>query len=120
MYKFGKPILDEEVKFRKLGKLADLRNIDEKNSNDTLLIGTCKNCNSKLVYYNHDIEDFEGEIYVEIDNIKDIVLQEYLYEYLNSKIGMDELLSRKIEYLGVNHDEGANLVFRTPSTSRKI
>ena len=30
-------------------------------------------------------------------------------------IGMDELLSRKIEYLGVNHDEGANLVFRTPS-----
>lgn len=90
--KYGKPILDEEVEFRKLGKLADLRNIDEKNSKDTLLVGTCKHCNSKLVYYNHDIEDFEGEIYVEIDNVKDIVLKEYLYEYLNSGYGREELL----------------------------
>ena len=90
--KYGKPILDEKVDFRKLGKLADLKNIDEKNSKDTLLVGTCKHCNSKLVYYNHDIEDFEGEIYVEIDNVKDIVLKEYLYEYLNSGYGMEELL----------------------------
>ena len=92
LFKYGKPILDEKVEFIKLGKLADLRNIDEKNSKDTLLIGTCKHCNSKLVFYNHDIEDFEGEIYVEVDNVKDIVLKEYLYEYLNSGNGMDELL----------------------------
>ena len=92
LYKFEKPILDEDVDFRKLGKLADLRNIDEKNNKDTLLIGTCKHCNSKLVFYNHDIDDFEGEIYVEIDNVKDIVLKEYLYEYLNSGIGMDDIL----------------------------
>lgn len=122
LHKFGKPILDEEVKFRKLGKLADLRNIDEKNSNDTLLIGTCKNCNSKLVYYNHDIEDFEGEIYVEIDNVKDIVLQEYLYEYLNSKIGMDELFyfSKGFNYIRAHQIQSIKIPIPSIETQKEI
>lgn len=122
LYKFGKPILNEDVQFRKLGKLADLKNIDEKNSNDTLLIGTCKNCNSKLVYYNHDIKDFEGEIYVEIDNVKDIVLQEYLYEYLNSKIGMDELFyySKGFNYIRAHQIQSIKIPIPSIETQKEI
>ena len=122
LYKHGKQILDEEVEFRKLGKLADLRNIDEKNSNDTLLIGTCKSCNPKLVYYNHDINDFEGEIYVEIDNVKEIVLKEYLYEYLNSGQGRDELLyfSKGHNYIRAHLIQSIKIPLPSIETQRKI
>ena len=120
--KRGKRILDEDVEFRKLGKLADLQNIDEKNSKDTLLIGTCKNCNPKWVFYNHDIEDFEGEIYVEVDNVKDIVLKEYLYEYLNSSYGMEELLyfSKGHNYIRAHLIQSIKIPIPSIETQKKI
>ena len=90
--KNNKPLIDGEVKFRKLGKIADLHNIDEKNTDNTILIATCKRCDSRLVFYNNDINDFNGEIFVEISNISDEVSLDYLYEYLNSDNGKEELL----------------------------
>lgn len=90
--KNNKPLIKGKVQFRQLGKIADLKNIDEKNSKNSLLITTCKLCDSKLVNYNYDIDTFNGEIYIEISNISDDVLDEYLYEYLNSNNGIDELL----------------------------
>lgn len=90
--KNNKRLIDGDVKFKKLGKIADLKNIDEKNTNDTLLIATCKLCDSKIVHYNYDVADFNGEIFIEISNINDEVLPEYLYEYLNSNNGVEELL----------------------------
>ena len=91
LYKDNKRLIDEEVIFRKLGKIADLKNIDFKNNNDTILIATCKTCTTNLVRYNHDVEKFNGEIFIEIDNINETVLKEYLYEYLSSDNGLDEI-----------------------------
>ena len=92
LYKDDKPLFDVDVPFRKLGKICDLENIYVKNNKDTILIATCKGCKSKLVYYNKNISDFEGEVYIELTNINETVSMEYLYEYLNSSNGMDELL----------------------------
>lgn len=91
LFKNNKKLIEDDVNFRKLGKIADLHNIDEKNAKNTLLIATCKGCSSKIVYYNHDVDDFDGEIYVEIDNLTEDILIDYLYEYLNSSNGMDDL-----------------------------
>ena len=92
LYKNNKRLIDEDVEFKRLGEIADLRNIEEKNYKNSILIATCKDCSSKLVYYNNDVSQFNDEIYVEIDNICKEVSKEYLYEYLNSSNGMDELL----------------------------
>ena len=92
LYKDNKPLIDGEVQFRKLGKLADLENIYIKNEKNSILIATCKSCTSKLVFYNNEISDFKGEVYIEVTNIHEDVSMEYLYEYLNSTNGLDELL----------------------------
>ncbi len=91
LYRDNKRLIDGEVTFRKLGKIADLKNINFKNDKDTILIATCKSCTSELVNYNHDIDNFNGEIFIEIDNIDESVLKEYLYEYLSSDNGLDEI-----------------------------
>ena len=91
LYKDNKRLIDGEVTFRKLGKIADLKTINFKNNNDSILIATCKSCTTKLINYNHDISDFKGEIFIEIDNIHENILKEYLYEYLSSDNGLDEI-----------------------------
>lgn len=91
LYRGNKRLIDGEVTFRKLGKIADLKNINFKNDKDTILIATCKSCTSELVNYNHDIDNFNGEIFIEIDNINESILKEYLYEYLSSDNGLDEI-----------------------------
>lgn len=91
LYKDNKRLIDGEVTFRKLGKVADLKTINFKNNNDSILIATCKSCTAKLINYNHDISDFKGEIFIEIDNIHENILKEYLYEYLSSDNGLDEI-----------------------------
>ena len=91
LYKDNKRLIDGEVTFRKLGKIADLKTINFKNNNDSILIATCKSCTTKLINYNHDIKDFKGEIFIEIDNIHENILKEYLYEYLSSDNGLDEI-----------------------------
>lgn len=115
LFKDEKPLIDGEVQFRKLGKIADLHNIYFKNDNDTILIATCKSCKSKLVFYNKDITDFEGEVYIELINISDTVSIEYLYEYLNSSNGLDELLyfSRGSNY--INPQDIKNVKIPIPS-----
>ena len=92
LYKDNKPLIDGEVQFRKLGKIADLQNIYVKKDNDSILIATCKGCQTKIVFYNKDIHDFNGEVYIEITNVVDTVSIEYLYEYLSSSNGLAELL----------------------------
>ena len=91
LYKDNKRLIDGEVTFRKLGKIADLKTINFKNNNDSILIATCKSCTAKLINYNHDVSDFKGEIFIEIDNIHENILKEYLYEYLSSDNGLDEI-----------------------------
>lgn len=91
IYKNDKKLIDD-VEFKKLGKIADIGSIHDKNNKDSILIATCKTCSSRLVFYNNDITDFNGEVYIELDNIKDIISKEYLYEYLNSGNGLDEIL----------------------------
>lgn len=91
LYKDDERLIEEKVSFKKLGKIADLKGISFKNDKDTILIATCKSCTTKLINYNHDISDFRGEIFIEIDNIHESVLKEYLYEYLSSDNGLDEI-----------------------------
>ena len=92
LYKDNRQLIDGEVVFRKLGKISDLHNIYYKNDNSSILIATCKSCRSKLVFYNDEISDFEGEVYIELINISKDVSEEYLYEYLSSDNGLDELM----------------------------
>lgn len=91
LFKDNKRLIDGEVKFRKLSKIADLQNIDVKNDKNTILIATPKK-SSQMVFYNHDVSDFNGEVYVELDNINSDVLKDYLYEYLNSTNGLHDLM----------------------------
>ena len=92
LHKEGKRLIEGEVKFKKLQKITDLHNIYVKNDKDSVLIGTCKTCNSKLVYYNHEIHDFKGEVFIELINVSDEVSIDYLYEYLNSDNGLADLM----------------------------
>lgn len=92
LYKNDKPLIDGEVQFRKLGKIADLHNIYVKNDKDSILIATCKSCESKLVFYNKDITDFKGEVFIELINVDDSISIDYLYEYLSSSNGISELM----------------------------
>lgn len=91
LYKDHEKLIDGEVKFLTLGELAILYEIKDKNDKDTLLISTCKTCNSKLVYYNRDMDDLNDEIYIEVNIVSNGLLLEYLYVYLNSTNGLDEL-----------------------------
>ena len=68
LYKDHRKIIDGEVQFQTLGDVALLYEINEKNDKDTLLISTCKTCNSKIVHYNQDIDDFRNEIFIEMTN----------------------------------------------------
>ena len=92
LYRDEKRLIDGEVQFRKLGKIADLHNIYFKNDNDSILIATKKEKYPKLVFYNKDITDFQGDVFIELINVDDMVSIEYLYEYLSSDNGFDELL----------------------------
>ena len=92
LYKHEKRLLDEDVKFVNLSEIADLIAINQKNDKDTILVAACKTCKSKLVSYNHDVETIDDdEKYIEIDNINPNVLKQYLYTYLNSFNGLDEI-----------------------------
>ena len=92
LYKNGKKILDEDVEFVNLSEIADLISINQKNDKDTILVAACKQCTSKLVNYNHDIETINvDEYYIEIDNISSKVTKQYLYTYLSSLNGLEEI-----------------------------
>ena len=92
LYKHEKRLLDEDVKFVNLAEIADLKSINQKNDNDSILVAACKACTSKLVNYNHDIDEIQpNEYYIEIDNISSDVLKQYLYTYLSSFNGLDEI-----------------------------
>lgn len=90
--KKNKPLIDGEVKFKKLEDIAYLKNTDKKNNDTILLISSSKNLDNKLVYYNRDWNDFYHQQFIEISNISKNVSADYLYEYLNSDYGTDELL----------------------------
>ena len=92
LYKNEKKLLDEDVIFVNLRDIADLISINHKNDKDSILVAACKNCRSKLVNYNHDIDSINpDEYYIEIDNISPDILKQYLYTYLNSLNGLDEI-----------------------------
>ena len=92
LYKNHKKLIDGEIEFLTLGQVAILYEITDKNDKDTLLISICKTCNSKIVHYNRDIDDIkENEVYIEINITSKDLLLEYLYVYLNSTNGLDEL-----------------------------
>ena len=92
LYKNEKKLLDEDVKFVNLSDIADLKSINHKNDKDSILVAACKTCTSKLVNYNHDVETISSdEYYIEIDNICPDILKQYLYTYLNSLNGLDEI-----------------------------
>ena len=92
LYKDHKKLIGGEIEFLTLGELAILYEITDKNDKDTLLISTCKTCNSKIVHYNRDIDDFKkNEVYIEINITSENLLLDYLYVYLNSTNGLDEI-----------------------------
>ncbi len=90
--KNNKPLIEGKVNFRKLEDIVSLNNTDKKNNDTILLISSSKNCDNRLVYYNKDWNDVAKQQFIEITNISKDVSADYLYEYLNSDYGRDELL----------------------------
>lgn len=90
--KNNKPLIEGKVNFRKLEDIVSLNNTDKKNNDTILLISSSKNCDNRLVYYNKDWNDVSKQQFIEITNISKDVSADYLYEYLNSDYGRDELL----------------------------
>lgn len=92
LYKNNEKIIDEEVKFKKLGDLVNLKQINKKNQKDTLLIATCKDCTEQMVFNNFDVDEFdEDEIYIEVNVISKEITPQYLQVYLNSTNGLNEI-----------------------------
>ena len=122
LYKDHKKIIEGEVKFLTLGELALLYEITDKNEKDTLLISTCKTCNSKIVHYNRDIDDFNGEIYIEVNITSSDLLLEYLYVYLNSTNGLDELFffSKGNEFIRAENIQHARIALPPIKVQKEI
>lgn len=122
LYKDHKKIIEGEVKFLTLGELALLYEITDKNEKDTLLISTCKTCNSKIVHYNRDIDDFNGEIYIEVNITSSDLLLEYLYVYLNSTNGLDELFyfSKGNEFIRAENIQHARIALPPKNVQKEI
>lgn len=122
LYKDHKKIIEGEVKFLTLGELALLYEITDKNEKDTLLISTCKTCNSKIVHYNRDIDDFNGEIYIEVNITSSDLLLEYLYVYLNSTNGLDELFyfSKGNQFIRAENIQHARIALPPKNVQKEI
>ena len=122
LYKDHKKIIEGEVKFLTLGELTLLYEITDKNEKDTLLISTCKTCNSKIVHYNRDIDDFNGEIYIEVNITSSDLLLEYLYVYLNSTNGLDELFyfSKGNEFIRAENIQHARIALPPIKVQKEI
>ena len=122
LYKDHKKIIEGEVKFLTLGELALLYEITDKNEKDTLLISTCKTCNSKIVHYNRDIDNFNDEIYIEVNITSSDLLLEYLYVYLNSTNGLDELFffSKGNEFIRAENIQHARIALPPIKVQKEI
>lgn len=122
LYKDHKKIIEGEVQFLTLGELALLYEITDKNDKDTLLISMCKTCNSKIVHYNRDIDDFNGEIYIEVNITSSDLLLEYLYVYLNSTNGLDELFffSKGNEFIRAENIQHARIALPPVKVQKEI
>ena len=92
LYKNDKRLIDGEVLFKRIGEVSNLDYIYSKSNNDSILITSCKYCNDKLIYYNYDLNDLGNEVFIEITNIDESILKDYLYEYLSSANGMEDIL----------------------------
>lgn len=92
LYKNDKRLIDGEVLFKRIGEVSNLDYIYSKSNNDSILITSCKYCNDKLIYYNYDINDLDNEVFIEITDIDESILKDYLYEYLSSANGMEDIL----------------------------
>ena len=92
LYKNDKRLIDGEVLFKRINEISNLDYIYSKSNNDSILITSCKHCNDKLIYYNYDINDLGNEVFIEITDIDESILKDYLYEYLSSANGMEDIL----------------------------
>ena len=92
LYKNDKRLIDGEVLFKRINEISNLDYIYSKSNNDSILINSCKHCNDKLIYYNYDLNDLGNEVFIEITNIDESILKDYLYEYLSSANGMEDIL----------------------------
>lgn len=92
LYKNDKRLIDGEVLFKRINEISNLDYIYSKSNNDSILITSCKYCNDKLIYYNYDLNDLDNEVFIEITDIDESILKDYLYEYLSSANGMEDIL----------------------------
>ena len=122
LYKNEKQILDEKVHFQELFYLADLKDINFKDKNDSILIKKNKHDSEKLVFYNHEIEDFNNESFIELNNFCNDISKEFLYYYLNSTPGMADLIyfSKSNRYIEVEHAKKVKIPVPSLNTQEKI
>ena len=92
LYKNDKRLIKGDVLFKRISDISNLEYIYSKSDMDSILISSCKQCMDKLIYYNYDINDLGDETFIEITNIDEKVLKDYLYEYLSSANGMGDIL----------------------------
>ena len=92
LIKGNEKLFDDEVKIKELWDLVNLKEIKKKSPKESLLLATCKDCTSDLVFNHFDVDEFkEGESYIQIKVISKEILPEYLKVYLNSANGLNEI-----------------------------
>ena len=90
LFKKERKILKDEVKFCLLGDLADLSIITKKNEKDSILVSANKYLDD-IIFYNSEVSDFNNQEFIEVNLKSEEVLKEYIYVYLKSNKGQDEI-----------------------------
>lgn len=89
--KKGRQVIDDNVEFYTLNQLANLSIFNSEDFNqNTLLMSTCSQLGSKLVFNPLKI-NFSCNDYIEIDITSDKIIKDYLQVYLNSNKGLAEI-----------------------------
>lgn len=116
-------LLEENVKIKNLGDLVNLKEINKKNQKDVLLMATCKDCTSDLVFNNFDIDYFEeNEKYIQINGISKDILPEFLKVYLNSNNGLNEIFyfTKGDKYITIDKVKNVNVPILSKNTQKEI
>lgn len=122
-FKDGVKLIDENIKIKTLGELANLKEIKKKSQKESLLMATCKDCTSDLVFNHFDVDEFkENEKYIQINGISKDILPEFLKAYLNSIIGLNEIFyfTKGDKLISIDKVKNINVPIISKDTQKNI
>lgn len=122
-YKGDEKLIDEDIKIKTLGELVNLKEIYKKSPKESLLMATCKDCTSDLVFNHFDVDEFkENESYIQINGISKEIMPEFLKVYLNSTIGLNEIIyfTKNDKLITIEKVKNVNIPIPSKNTQKDI